>query len=70
MGTMCTEDFVILILVSIGIFLITRELWCWYWKINTIIERLDEISIKLNNNWGINTIIKKLDEISKKLDNK
>ena len=46
MGTMD----VIFTLVVIGvIFLIARELWCWYWKINTIIEKLNEISKKLDN---------------------
>ncbi|MBO7329578.1 MAG: hypothetical protein J6W00_12505 [Lentisphaeria bacterium] len=41
---------VIFTLVVIGvIFLIARELWCWYWKINTIIEKLNEISEKLDN---------------------
>ena len=50
MGTMESLSVVIFTLVVIGvIFLIARELWCWYWKINTIIEKLNEISEKLDN---------------------
>lgn len=40
---------VITLVIIVGIFLVARELWCWYWKINTIIEKLDEISKKLDN---------------------
>ena len=39
---------VIYILVVLVIFFIARELWCWYWKINAVLERLDEISRKLD----------------------
>ena len=38
----------IYILVALAVFLIARELWCWYWKINDILEKLDEISQKLD----------------------
>jgi hypothetical protein len=34
---------IIFILASIVIFLICRELNCWYWKINAIVSRLDTI---------------------------
>ena len=39
--------FIFLAIICV-IFMIARELWCWYWKINTIIENLNEISRKLN----------------------
>jgi len=37
--------FVILItlFISFVIFLIMRELWCWYWKINTVVSLLEKI---------------------------
>ena len=38
----------IYILITLVIFLIARELWCWYWKINAVLEKLDEISQKLD----------------------
>ena len=38
----------IYILVALVVFLIARELWCWYWKINAVLEKLDEISQKLD----------------------
>ena len=31
------------VLVSLVVFLIIRELVCWYWKINRIVELLEEI---------------------------
>ena len=40
---------IIILVIVFGIFLIAREFSCWYWKINTIIEKLDEISKKLDN---------------------
>jgi hypothetical protein len=30
------------LIVGIAVFLILREFWCWYWKINKISSQLDE----------------------------
>ena len=41
---------IIIIVIMVIVFLITREFWCWYWKINEIKELLKSIDQKLNNN--------------------
>ena len=38
---------VIIALISIVVFLILREFWCWYWKINAIVDLLRQINAKL-----------------------
>ncbi len=38
------------IIIAIIILLLTRELWCWYWKINEMKELLKSIDQKLSNN--------------------
>ena len=38
---------ILVIIVSIAVFFITRELWCWYWKINEIRDLLKSIDEKL-----------------------
>lgn len=35
--------YVFVLFLAIGLFLILRELFCWYWKINKRIEQQDEI---------------------------
>lgn len=40
----------IVFLVCFTIFLIARELMCWYWKINTMVSLLESIDAKLNSN--------------------
>lgn len=30
------------VVVAVVIFLITREFWCWYWKINKMIEEMEK----------------------------
>ncbi len=47
MGT--AEMIILIILVTIVVFFITRELWCWYWKINEIRDLLKSIDQKLSN---------------------
>ena len=37
------------IIVALLIFLLVRELWCWYYKTNEILAKLDEINRKLDN---------------------
>lgn len=50
---------IIILVVLFCIFLVCRELNCWYWKINRRIEQLEE----QNNN--LKTIIEKLERIGK-----
>ena len=35
--------FLVLSLVFVGIFIVCREIFCWYWKINQIVSLLTEI---------------------------
>lgn len=51
---------IIFLLVLLGIFLLCRELNCWYWKINRRIELLEE------QNNSLKTIIEKLERIERK----
>ena len=37
------------IIVALIFFLLVRELWCWYYKTNEILAKLDEINRKLDN---------------------
>lgn len=39
----------LIILVSFMIFLIMREVMCWYWKINKILDVLNEINDNLKD---------------------
>jgi len=41
------ENLIIVLLVLIGIFLLCRELMCWYWKINEMVTTLKQIDLKL-----------------------
>ena len=36
------EGFIIAILVSIGVFLLLREVFCWYYKINDLKKIMEE----------------------------
>lgn len=38
-----TEQLVISAIIVIVVFLLLRELWTWYWKINTIIRNQSNI---------------------------
>ena len=44
---MWSSGTVILVLVGIVVFLLIRELLCWYWKINEAIELLRSIRDRL-----------------------
>ncbi len=37
------------LLVGFGIFLILRELMCWYWKVNSILAVLERIEARLGH---------------------
>lgn len=39
----------IVALVAIVVFLVTREFWCWYWKINEIRDLLKSINLKMES---------------------
>ena len=34
---------IITLVVMVGVFILCRELLCWYWKINTMVKNQDEI---------------------------
>lgn len=51
---------IVFLLILLGVFLLCRELNCWYWKINRRIELLEE----QNNN--LKTIIEKLEGMERK----
>ena len=35
-----------ILLLGVGVFLLLREFWCWYWKIDAIVRLLEE-TVKL-----------------------
>jgi quinol-cytochrome oxidoreductase complex cytochrome b subunit len=39
----------VVLVVIVGVFLIIREFWCWYFKTNQILAELDEIKKKLGS---------------------
>ena len=44
------EDIIVVLIAAailIGIFLILREFWCWYWKINHRLNKLESIEREL-----------------------
>lgn len=46
------EDIIVIIIfiaISIVVFLITREFWCWYWKINQKLRTLESIDRRLED---------------------
>ena len=48
------EEFVIVfIIVLILIFLIARQFWCWYWKINARMNELEKINENLEQIKGL-----------------
>ena len=48
------EEFVIIfIIVLIVIFLIARQFWCWYWKINARMNELEKINENLEQIKGL-----------------
>ena len=42
-----SSSFVILIVILMLIFIVTREFWCWYWKINLRINQTKKIDENL-----------------------
>jgi hypothetical protein len=52
----------IALIIAIVVFLICREIVCWYWKINIRVKLMEDTVAKLKS------ISKKLNKISEKLD--
>ena len=50
------------LLVIVGVFLIIREFWCWFYKSNEILSKVDEISSQ------VKALSRKLEELSQKVD--
>jgi|AntRauTorckE6833_2_1112554.scaffolds.fasta_scaffold36506_3 hypothetical protein len=53
-------NFFITIIIIIAVFLITREFWCWYFKINKVVGLLEkQLEEQKNNNALMLTLLKK-----------
>ena len=46
---MTTVGILLILILALCVFLICRELFCWYWKINAIVDKLDKIVASLGN---------------------
>ena len=44
-----SSSFVILIVILMLIFIVTREFWCWYWKINFRINQTNQSIVNSRN---------------------
>lgn len=42
-------DFIVAVAILIVIFLVFREIVCWYWKINRVVELLESIDATLRS---------------------
>lgn len=74
---------VIVLIITVAIFFLCRELMCWYWKINehlanqtkmiealqNIQYKLDQIDIKNKKLDRLDDVLRKLDDITKKMQN-
>jgi hypothetical protein len=65
---------IIALIVIVGLFLLLREFWCWYWKINkkiNLIEEQNEMLKTINNNLLKNQEINnKISRLLKSSENK
>lgn len=50
--------------VALGLFILGRELLCWYWKINTMVKNQDKI---INNQNETNGYLRKIIELEERL---
>lgn len=57
------------IVIGILIFLILREFWCWYWKINKTIVLLESIERKLSLQTNTESILDTVETTSEELPN-
>lgn len=53
-------ELIIVLIVTIAIFFLCREIMCWYWKINEHLENQKKIIEKLDK---LDQVISQLDEI-------
>jgi hypothetical protein len=42
------QQIFIYIAIGIGIFFLVREVFCWYWKINSIVDELKKMNANLD----------------------
>jgi len=49
-------SFLVVFFIAFIVFLILRELMCWYWKINRVITLLESIDYKLSSSTNASTI--------------
>ena len=50
------ETVIIILVIALIVFLVLREFWCWYWKINKVIAILQEQNSLLRQYLGANVI--------------
>lgn len=41
------ESMVVFVLILVVIFVLSREFWCWYWKINLRIKQVEQVNENL-----------------------
>lgn len=41
------KNMVVFVLILVVIFVLTREFWCWYWKINLRIKQVEQVNENL-----------------------
>lgn len=63
-------DLLIVLVITIAIFFLCRELMCWYWKINEHLENQKKIIEKLDKLEEIERYLKYIDQNTMKKDNK
>ena len=44
-----TIAIIIIPVIGVGLFIISREFWCWYWKINQKLRTLESIDRRLED---------------------
>ncbi|MDR0497954.1 MAG: hypothetical protein LBH42_10090 [Treponema sp.] len=44
-----------ILIAVLVVFLITREFWCWYWKVNKLVALLEEQNNLLKKQFGISS---------------
>ncbi len=45
--------FFIIFVIAIIIFILTRKFWCWYWKINEVVDLLKDIRDRMDKESGV-----------------
>lgn len=55
-------EFILLLIITIAIFFLCREIMCWYWKINEHLDNQKKIIEKLDK---LDQVISELNEIKR-----